>query len=651
MIESHVDQHFERPTYRTCSVGRWVHRAIAAVLVVGICASASPAQEKRDIRDAFGNVRVAQEKPQPTLLQRIFSGIGNQEDERPVPPQSQLQQPGPALNRGIQVSQPADEGISELPSPVVKGRLPMAGSVGVGEVRLSQGKDGMIQLLVVRDASLSRVLTEIAHTYNLNVVASNDIDAVISITLRNVPMEEALTAILSVANYTWVRRNDIILVTSLTDRRLPAEIQGRQIQVFDLDFASADLVAEAVRGFLSPIGQVFISESSAADNRRTRELVVVEDTFDALSRIAVYIDQIDQPPRQVQIEAHILQVELSDQNRNGVDFAALFRIAGQTVNVLSVPSLSVPLPPPGSPPEPTVPALLATFSGTDITALVDLLQTTTDAKTLGSPKLLVLNEQEAHIQVGEKLGFRVTTTTETSSLESVEFLDVGVLLRITPRITRDNRILLHVRPEVSTGQVNPATGLPEQQTTELETDVMLDDGQGMIIGGLIKESDVRAESKVPYLGNLWGVGKLFRQSDVTKERTEVIVALVPRIRPYDPEWQAYEQGELVRAQTSLVHGPLCRTERPWEPSLPNANNNGTSVFPLPGPAERRYAMSRKPPSPYYVPRKPAPVQQFYDPRFDPPCETDGIPMEEIPPPVGNANPWNDVQIISDEPSN
>jgi hypothetical protein len=62
-------------------------------------------------------------------------------------------------------------------------------------------------------------------------------------------------------------------------------------------------------------------------------------------------------------------------------------------------------------------------------------------------------------------------------------------------------------------------------------------------------------------------------------------------------------------------------------------------------------MSPKPPSPYYVPRKPAPVQQFYDPRFDPPCETDGIPMEEIPPPVGNANPWNDVQIISDEPSN
>ena len=88
-------------------------------------------------------------------------------------------------------------------------------------------------------------------------------------------------------------------------------------------------------------------------------------------------------------------------------------------------------------------------------------------------------------------------------------------------------MLLHVRPEVSKGDVDPETGLPESDTAELETDVMLADGQGMIIGGLIKENDTTTQAKVPYLGNIKGIGLLFRHTEVTKERVEIIVALVP----------------------------------------------------------------------------------------------------------------------------
>ena len=201
--------------------------------------------------------------------------------------------------------------------------------------------------------------------------------------------------------------------------------------------------------------------------------------------------------------------------------------------------------------------------------VIELLQNTTDAKNLGSPKILVLNEQEARLQVGEHLGFKVTTTTETSTLESVQFLDVGVVLRIVPRITRDGRVLLHVKPEVSKGNVNPSTGLPESQTTELETDVMLRDNQGMVIGGLIKEEDHVAQNKVPYLGNVKGVGFLFRRSEVTKKRSEIIVALVPRIQPYNCQYHDFEQGELVKASVPLMHGALKRTDRPWDPVLPD----------------------------------------------------------------------------------
>src|SRR4029079_9374279 len=124
------------------------------------------------------------------------------------------------------------------------------------------------------------------------------------ITLRKVPGEEALTAVLAVANYTWVKRGNIILITSVAESvNLPADVQGRQIQVFDLDFASAAGVQETVQNFLSPIGKCATSVSSHTNNRMTQERIVVEDVPESLERIANYIAQIDRPPRQVLLEA------------------------------------------------------------------------------------------------------------------------------------------------------------------------------------------------------------------------------------------------------------------------------------------------------------------------------------------------------------
>ena len=164
------------------------------------------------------------------------------------------------------------------------------------------------------------------------------------------------------------------------------------------------------------------------------------------------------------------------------------------------------------------------------------------------------------VHVGDDIGYQGSqTTTQTSTFQNVQFLQVGVLLKIRPSITRDDRVLLHVHPEVSTGAINPLTNIPDKSTTELETDVMLNDGQGMIIGGLIKENDSTVQSKIPYLGDLWKVGILFKRSEVTKERQRNSRGDFARIQPYSPEAENYEEGELVRAETPLFQGPLCRT--------------------------------------------------------------------------------------------
>jgi type II secretory pathway component GspD/PulD (secretin) len=540
-----------------------------------------------------------------------------------------------------------------MPPPVFQGRLPLAGSQSGDGIQLSQNRDGRITLKV-RDVSLSKILALLAQAQGLNIVASNDIDAMISITLNDVPIEEALTAILSVANYTWVERNGIILITSLTESaNLPAGVQGRQIQVFELDFASARVVSEAITGFLSPIGKVTISESDPLDNRMTRELVVVEDLPESLARIAAYICQVDRPPRQVLIEAHVLQVNLDDTNRQGVNIDGIVRLCDVDLTLKTT----------GFANEAAPQAFLATLEGGDLGHVIELLQTTTDSKSLGSPKLLVLNEQEARLQVGEQLGFKVTTTTETSTLESVQFLDVGVVLSIIPRITRDGRVLLSVKPEVSSGQVNPETGLPEEETTELETDIMLNDGQGMIIGGLIKETDSVTQSKIPYLGDVKGLGWFFRHSEVTKERVEIIVALVPRIQPYNPEYQAFEQGELVKAGVPLLQGPLNRTYRPWDPVLPDGNRVYRRLLPHPAEVKSNWKHGHGAPvcdpmtSQFVVPQRPLPQQRFYGDGCDPTM----APYEALPPQQGylsdelepmmqmRPGSHNGAAIITDQP--
>ncbi len=266
------------------------------------------------------------------------------------------------------------------------------------------------------------------------------------------------------------------------------------------------------------------------------------------------------------------------------------------------------------------PAFLTTIDGTDLDSVIELLQTTNDTKTLGSPKVLVLNQQEASVHVGEDLGYQTTVTSELQSTQAPQFLQIGVLLSITPRITRDDRVLLHVRPEVSTGAIDPITQVPNKRTTELETDVMLNNGEGMVIGGLIDEQDLTNQSKVPYLGDMWRVGFLFRKSEVIKERKEVIIALIPRIQPYEPDYQDFEEGEWVRAATPLFKGPLCYVDRPYESHLPDGKRVAKTYIPprtvlpeaYPGPCNYCEAPWPR----YYVPNKPFPQQNLAEGRGD-----------------------------------
>ena len=445
--------------------------------------------------------------------------------------------------------------------------VPLAPSAYDSENRVQLQSNLDQVTLVTRDAPLSTVLSLIAQQQGLNIVTGEEVSQRVNVTLNNVRLNDALDAILAVHGYTWVRQNNIITISSMsTDRRTSPSVQGRMVRVFTLNYILASDVDKVVKGLMSPLGQSFTNTISSEQQRNAHEQLIVEDLPPYLDRIADYIAQVDTLPRQVVVEANILQVTLKDNNKHGVNFNQLARVNRANVSIGTMGLASG-----------TSPATMMRVEGADLTSLIDLLKSTSDTKTLASPKVAVVNGQKARISVGGKLGYLQTTATNTSTLQSVSFLDFGVVLTVTPIITEDGQVLMTVEPQVSTARINPTSKLPDSESTEVQTTALLSDGQAIVIGGLIKETSNDSQNKVPFLGDLWLVGRLFQSRDRLKERNEIIITLLPRIARPGEFCSFASEEDYAQATTPLLDRNLTPVDRrEWEGGLQDASQKPRS---------------------------------------------------------------------------
>lgn len=521
----------------------------------------------RDERDAAAE---SGDAPPPFPLRSVPLSAGQRGE---LPDASQPSEPGDTAGRqrSSAVSESLREAWQTLTQAAPVGGYP--GTTGDGTLDipfrssdtvvsrrdLELRMNGGLITLIANDARLSDILAILASDHGLNLVTSEAIDVRVTVSLHDVPLADALNAILSIHGYSWARRNDIITVSRVAaDQPGGALVQGRMLRVYSLSFIDAEDIQTAVAELLSPVGSVRALLSDSADSRKTRDQLIVEDLPEYLERIDSCIRQLDRPPLQVLIEAHILEVTLNTNNRHGVDLTALTSAVSPDLTVSSTGFAS----------DEASPALLVGLDTTHLDGLIEALKTTVDARTLASPRVMVTHGQQARIQIGGRIGYRQSTTTETSTVESVEFLEVGVVLNVTPYVGPDGRILMKVNPEISDGRLNLETELPDETITTVDSTVVLRDGMGMVIGGLIREDDDDRRSKTPGLGETWMINRLFQLVRHERQRREVIVALMPRIVidgcPAHPD----EPEQLDRVNQDLFYGPLKRNPRPWEPELP-----------------------------------------------------------------------------------
>jgi general secretion pathway protein D len=172
------------------------------------------------------------------------------------------------------------------------------------------------------------------------------------------------------------------------------------------------------------------------------------------------------------------------------------------------------------------------FVANNVTGFIRALETIGSTKILASPRILVLNKQRAEIQLGSRLGFQTLSQNFTSTIQQVQFLNTGTLLRLRPFVSDDGMVRMEIHPERSSGSVT--NNIPNQQTAELTTNVMVPDGATLVIGGLIEDEDDFGYQGLPMLSRFPALGFLTGARQKTEGRRELVVLLTPHIWSIDP---------------------------------------------------------------------------------------------------------------------
>jgi general secretion pathway protein D len=238
------------------------------------------------------------------------------------------------------------------------------------------------------------------------------------------------------------------------------------------------------------------------------------------------IKKLDVLPRQVMIEAILAEVTLGDDLRYGVQW--FFDSSGSQATFSTSSSGSV---------SPQFPGFSYIYNGaTNSRVVINALQSRTNVKVLSAPRLAVLNNQKASLQVGDEVPILTQVSQGTAApgspiVSSIQMRDTGVMLEVTPRINENGNVILEVTQEVSDVTSTTSSGIdsPTIQRRSLRSVIATRDGATVALGGLIRETSSRLNSGVPILKDIPYVGNLFKSNSTLTRRTELIVLLVPHV--------------------------------------------------------------------------------------------------------------------------
>jgi len=421
-----------------------------------------------------------------------------------------------------------------------------------------------------QDIETRAVLQLLADASGQNIVVSDSVSGNVTLRLQNVPWDQALDIVLRTKGLDKRRQDNVIIVApqaelaarekaELAAHKEVQELAPLRSEYLQVNYAKAADMAALIK---TQTNSLLSSRGSVAVDERTNTLLL-QDTTDRLTDIRRLVATLDIPVRQVQIEARIVIVNNDFERDLGARFGFTnYQKNGQTglvtttgtaagtdqaigsalSNVQSTGSIYPISVPTGTNAANRYNVNLPVSSPAGSWALgilgnnyiVDLelsaAQAETQANIISSPRVITANQKEATIEQGVEIPYQQSAS---SGATTIQFKKAVLSLKVTPQITPDNRIILDldVRDD-NVGTVVVASGgvnVPSINTREIATQVLVNDGQTVVLGGILSTTQREDDTKVPYLGDIPVLGILFRQTQHTDDKDELMIFITPKI--------------------------------------------------------------------------------------------------------------------------
>ncbi|WPJ95038.1 secretin N-terminal domain-containing protein [Coraliomargarita algicola] len=406
------------------------------------------------------------------------------------------------------------------------------------------------------DEDVRTILRNVAELFELNLVIPDTLIGRTSIKLRNITWRQAFEVVLEPLGYTYVEDRNIVRIKSIEE----LTTEPVDTHVFIANYARADNLLSSIAPLIdnSAGGRIQVDVRSNA--------LVITERPSRMGKIQEIIERLDRATDQVMIESKFIEVTNTDTKNLGVNWASLSgysasagpfqrawtrertntntRTSG-TVDDEGINSSDGLTYENGTTFSDTLESLASTsrldtavFSADQFEVILSALNTQDDIKLVSNPTVVTLNNTQAKIAIGERYPIpEYTFNAETGQrqLDQINYEDIGINLDVTPQVNSAGFINLKIIPEVSSSDrfaLIENTEIPIIESRRTETTIMVKDGYTLAIGGLVEDSTSKRDTKVPVLGNLPGIGRLFSsESDEISQRNLIIFITAKTLNP------------------------------------------------------------------------------------------------------------------------
>lgn len=388
--------------------------------------------------------------------------------------------------------------------------------------KMMEGLSGKLSA-TFQSTPVKDVIRLFATQAKLNIIISPKVKANITASFKNAPIKDAFLAILSANNIYYLEQGSIVKILTINEYKNELKKSHLVTRTYDASIIDLKNLAKIIKPMMTPgVGIIAVDKQSSK--------IMITDVEDNFERIENAIEQVSSLPYMVEIEARIVQVSLDDGTDIGIQWEML--------NIDNAVDAKFNFSPSGGVGDEAFNiSVVKAFAPNpmSLNALVSLLSTTYDLKTVANPKITVVNRVEGKINIGDEVPYikSITKSATTSDQTSqVDFITAGIELKVTPYISKDGNIKLKVYVERSSYQfvaITSTENAPKKTTTKVTCEAVLKDGNTLVIGGLIREEETETVKGIPFLSKIPVLKYFFSHTDYDINRSELVIFLTPHI--------------------------------------------------------------------------------------------------------------------------